>query len=140
MQVAYSSLLSGKDMDRTLEEFYDWRRIGPHNREFTTRLLSAFNEHLPEVDALLAAHLEHWSPERLALIDSIIIRLAVTEFLYLDEVPPKVTLNEYVGLARLFSTGDSSRFVNGVLDAVYKTLNKKSGENTTHNISSPDGG
>ncbi len=128
VQAAYSNLLSGKGMDRTLEEFFNWRRIGSGNREFTKNLLSALETHLEEVDSLLAAHLENWSPVRLALLDRIIIRLAVTEFLYFEDIPSKVTINEYVGLAHLFGTDDSPRFVNGVLDAVRRTISEKSGK------------
>ena len=126
VQAAYSNLLSGKGMDRTLEEFFNWRRIGSGNREFTKKLLLALELHLEEVDSLLAAHLKNWSPVRLALLDRIIIRLAVTEFLYFEDIPPKVTINEYVGLAHLFGTDDSPRFVNGVLDAVRRTIDDKS--------------
>ena len=125
LQAAYSRLLSGKEMDRTLEEFFNWRRVGSGNREFTIKLLEALDVHLEEVDSLLADHLENWSPVRLALFDRIIIRLAVTEFLYFEDIPPKVTINEYVGLAHLFGTDDSPRFVNGVLDAVRRTIGHK---------------
>lgn len=128
VQAAYSNLLSGKGMNQTLEEFFNWRRIGSGNREFTKNLLSALESHLEEVDSLLDAHLENWSPVRLALLDRIVIRLAVTEFMYFEDIPPKVTINEYVGLAHLFGTDDSSRFVNGVLDAVRRTISEKGGK------------
>jgi len=128
VQAAYGNLLSGKGMDQTLEEFFKWRRIGSGNREFTKKLLSALEAHLEEVDSLLAAHLENWSPVRLALLDRIIIRLAVTEFLYFEDIPPKVTINEYVGLAHMFGTDDSPRFINGVLDAVRRTIYEKGGK------------
>ncbi|MEA1996493.1 MAG: transcription antitermination factor NusB [Gemmatimonadota bacterium] len=124
LQAAYSSITGCKKMEPALEEFYTYRGIGSENREFTTKLVRQFSEHLEEVDSLLAAHLKNWSPERLALMDRIVIQLAVTEFLYLEDVPPKVTINEYVGLAHMFGTEDSPRFVNGVLDAVNKTLGR----------------
>jgi len=125
LQAAYSSLLSGKGMDRALEEFFNYRNIRSKGREFTVRLLSEYQEHLAEIDSLMAGHLKNWTPDRLAVLDRLIIRLAVAEFLFLEDVPPKVTINEYVGLAHLFGTEDSPRFVNGVLDAVHKTLAKK---------------
>ena len=139
VQAAYSNLLSAKGVERTLEEFFKWRRIGSGNREFTKKLLSALELHLEEVDSLLAAHLKNWSPVRLALLDRIIIRLAVTEFLYFEDIPPKVTINEYVGLAHLFGTDDSPRFVNGVLDAVRRTINDESQEAESRPNSSQGG-
>ncbi len=115
-------------MDQALAEFLNYRNVGMENREFTVRLIQELNKHLEEVDSLLAAHLKNWSPERLAVLDRLMIRLAVTEFLFLKDIPHKVTINEYVGIAHLFGTDDSPRFINGVLDAVHRTLtgnNKK---------------
>lgn len=130
LQAAYSKMLSGKEVERVLDEFFEWRRIGSENRDYTRKLLKEYELHLDEVDSILADHLEHWSPVRLALLDRIIIRLAVTEFLYFQDIPPKVTINEYIALAHLFGTDESPRFVNGVLDAVYKTLKSDKGSGT----------
>lgn len=127
LQAAYSQQLSGRDSGVILEDFFAWRKIGPQNREFTSKLLAELESHLAEVDTLLDAHLENWSPNRLAVLDRLLIRLAVTEFLYFDDIPAVVTLDEYVDLARLFGTEDSPRFVNGVLDAVYHSITEKSG-------------
>lgn len=124
LQIAYGSLLSGKEMERSLSEFFAFRRIGRENREFTSRLLLMMQEHAGSIDELFTGHLKNWSIKRLAVIDRLILRLAVTEFMYLQDVPPKVTINEYVELAHFFGTGESPRFVNGVLDAVYKSLVK----------------
>ena len=127
LQAAYSQQLSGRESGRILEDFYAWRKIGPQNREFTSALLTALDSHLAEVDALLDAHLENWSPKRLAVLDRLLIRLAVTEFLFFEDIPAVVTLDEYVNLARLFGTEDSPRFVNGVLDAVHRSIADKCG-------------
>jgi transcription antitermination protein NusB len=124
IQVAYSSLLSGKDFERSLNEFCRFRRITVANRLFTGQLLTKMQEHVDEVDSLFISHLENWSFHRLAVLDKVVLRLAVTELLFLGDIPPKVTINEYVQLARLFGTEDSPRFINGVLDAVFKSLNK----------------
>ncbi|MFH1069102.1 MAG: transcription antitermination factor NusB [Candidatus Glassbacteria bacterium] len=122
LQAAYSMQLSGRSASQILDIFFKWRKVGEQNRELTTRLLATLEANLEEVDALLAAHLENWSPQRLAVIDRLLIRLAVVEFLYFDDIPPKVTINEYVNLAHDYGTDDSPRFVNGVLDAVHKTI------------------
>jgi N utilization substance protein B len=117
--------LSGRSASQILDIFFKWRKVGKQNRELTTSLLSALEANLEEVDALLASHLENWSPQRLAVIDRLLIRLAVVEFLYFDDIPPKVTINEYVSLAHVYGTDDSPRFVNGVLDAVHKTITSR---------------
>ncbi len=110
--------LSGLPGENILKDFFRWRRIGEQNRELTIQLVDMLDEHLEEVDATIAGYLKNWSPDRLARLDRIILRLGVAELLYFDDIPPKVTINEYVELSRLFGTDDSPGFVNGVLDAV----------------------
>ncbi len=118
VQVAYTMHLSELPGEDILKDFFRWRRIGEQNRELTLRLVRKLDEHLEEVDAAIASYLRNWSPERLARLDRIILRLGVAELLYLDDIPPKVTINEYVELSRQFGTDESPGFVNGVLDAV----------------------
>ena len=74
------------------------------------------------IDALIAAHSQHWRLERLAVIDRLVLRLAVWELRHETETPPPVVINEAIELARRFGTDDSVRFVNGVLDAIRKGL------------------
>ncbi len=110
--------LSGLPCDYILRDFFRWRRIGVQNRELTVRLVNELDEHLDEVDEAIANYLKNWSPERLARLDRIILRLGVAELLFLDDIPSKVTINEYVELSRLFGTDESPGFINGVLDAI----------------------
>ncbi len=124
IQIAYGALLSGKPTERALREFFTHRRVGPENRDFTSRLLLRMSEHTDQIDELFIGCLQNWSINRLAVLDKLMLRLAITEFLYIGDVPPKVTINEYVQLAHFFGTEDSPRFLNGVLDAVYRSLIK----------------
>ena len=120
VQAAYTMHLSGETGEEILKDFFRWRKIGEQNREFTERLVLALESHLDEIDGTIAGYLKNWSPERLARLDRIILRLGVTELLYLNDIPPGVTINEYVELARLFGTDESPRFVNAVLDSVHR--------------------
>jgi len=63
---------------------------------------------------------ENWEFGRIALIDRLILRLALCELLHFDEIPPKVTINEAIDLAKKYSTSQSGRFVNGILDSLYQ--------------------
>ena len=63
--------------------------------------------------------LVNWEIKRLALMDKIILRMSISEMLFLDEIPPKVSISEGVEIAKKYSTVDSSSFVNGILDAIY---------------------
>jgi transcription antitermination protein NusB len=64
--------------------------------------------------------LQNWDPERTALLDMILMRMGICEFLYFETIPPKVTINEYIDLAKEYSTPQSGHFVNGILDSIHK--------------------
>ncbi len=85
------------------------------------RLLELLDDHLPEVDAALQEALDNWRLERLSSIDRAVLRIGAIELLWVEDVPPKVTIQEAIRLAEAYGGDDSPRFVNGVLDALYKT-------------------
>jgi N utilization substance protein B len=91
-------------------------------REFATRLVQGTAEDLAPIDELIAKHSQHWRVERLAVIDRLILRVAVWELRHESETPAPVVINEALELARRFGTDNAVRFVNGVLDAIYKGL------------------
>ncbi len=69
---------------------------------------------------------KNWDFERIAIIDRLIIRMAICEFLFFDDIPPKVSISEAIEIAKKFSTDDSSAFVNGILDAILHMISKGS--------------
>lgn len=71
---------------------------------------------------LIKPKLKNWDPERIAVLDMILMRMGVCEFLYFETIPPKVTINEYIDLAKEYSTPQSGQFVNGILDNIHKDL------------------
>ena len=75
-----------------------------------------------DIDPIITGAAENWRLERMNVLDRLILRLAVYEFLHEPETPAKVIINEALELARTFSTDDSVRFINGVLDAARRTL------------------
>ena len=91
-------------------------------REFASEFVLGTTADVAALDALIASHSEHWRVERLAVIDRLILRMAVWELQHATDTPPAVVLNEALELARTFSTDDSVRFVNGVLDGIRKAL------------------
>ncbi|MFL5739282.1 MAG: transcription antitermination protein NusB, partial [Flavisolibacter sp.] len=66
--------------------------------------------------------LKNWDAERIAALDMIIMKMGVAEFLYFETIPPKVTINEYIDIAKEYSTQQSGQFVNGILDNIHKEL------------------
>lgn len=93
-------------------------------RRFAEKLFFRTLENEPEFDEVIIKHIKNWEIQRLALIDRLILKMALCEFLYFDEIPTKVTINEAIEIAKKFSTGKSGRFVNGILDASLEDLSK----------------
>ena len=77
------------------------------------------NDRREYTNKLIIERLKNWELKRVSIIDKLILRLSLTEMLFEDSVPPKVSIVEGVEIAKIFSTDDSSRFVNGILDSVY---------------------
>ncbi len=86
---------------------------------YTIRLINQADSHREHIDDLIREKVEKWEFHRIALIDRLILRIAVAELLYFPDVPPKVTINEAIEIAKDYSTNKSGKFINGVLDAVY---------------------
>jgi N utilization substance protein B len=89
-------------------------------RDFAVELLKGSIEHKATLDGYVISVVENWEFERIALLDRLILRLALCELLYFEEIPPKVTINEAIDLAKVYSTAQSGRFVNGILDSLFK--------------------
>ena len=89
---------------------------------YVDRLLAATTAHEQEIDRLIAKHLVNWSFERIGNIDKTILRLAVCEMCYFDDIPASVSINEAVELCRTFSDEQSRKFVNGVLSSIEKEI------------------
>lgn len=125
LQALYAWETRGGDADRMvplLEELYENLRVSPRNRLYTDVLVRLVARNLPHIDRLLERSLTNWSLRRLAVVDRNILRLGVAEMLYVDEVPPRVTIREMIQLAERYGTPESARFVNGVLDAIMRGL------------------
>lgn len=71
---------------------------------------------------MIKPKLKNWDPDRIAALDMILLRMGICEFLYFETIPTKVTINEYIDLAKSYSTQQSGQFVNGILDSIHKDL------------------
>ena len=91
-------------------------------RQFATALTNGVAATVEQLDPMIAEAAENWRLERMAVMDRIILRLAVYEFLHQPDTPSRVIINEALELARTFSTDDSVRFINGILDGIRRRL------------------
>lgn len=87
-------------------------------RLFAEPLIKGTLQHRAEVDAVITKHAKNWDISRMAIVDRNVLRLAIFEMLHRDDIPPVVSINEAVDIAKKFSTDDSGKFVNGILDKV----------------------
>jgi transcription antitermination protein NusB len=92
---------------------------------FATRLAAGVAGTVADIDPMIAEAAENWRIERMNVLDRLILRLAIYEFLHEPDTPAKVIINEALELARTFSTDESVRFINGILDAVRRTLTRE---------------
>ncbi|ASQ91102.1 transcription antitermination factor NusB [Prosthecochloris sp. GSB1] len=100
----------------------------PNAVKFFRTLLKNIVENRDEIDGYIARHTFNWDMSRIAVIDKNILRMALAEILYFEDIPPKVSINEAIEIAKKFnSTDKSSKFVNGILDAIFNEL-KTSGK------------
>jgi N utilization substance protein B len=124
LQIHYRWESSGSEgtLRDALVETMATRRVSPRRVPYLRKLLMLLDEHGAAVDEALRASLDNWRLHRLSAMDRAVLRIGAVELLFLDEVPPKVTLQEAIHLAEAYGGAESPRFVNGVLDALYKRL------------------
>ena len=99
--------------------------VGREKRDFGRDLFETTNERSEQLTGIIKPKLRNWDAERLAQLDMILLEMAICEFLYFETIPPKVTINEYIDLAKEYSTQQSGQFVNGILDNVRKELEEQ---------------
>ena len=95
------------------------------NDMYTRELFNCVVEKQSWADDLISQCLENWEYGRVAILDKILLRMGVSEIYHMDDVPPKVSISEMVEIAKVYSTEESSSFVNGILDTIYKNYNEK---------------
>jgi N utilization substance protein B len=124
MQMLFQWDMSRQDPAKLEAKFWRTAKAADNTRAFANKLFEGAAKYADELDALIVQHAQNWRLERMAIIDRAVLRLAIYE-LRIAETPPKVVLNEAVDLAKKFSSEDAGAFVNGILDAVNKTLVEK---------------
>ena len=90
--------------------------------EFAQQIIVGVLEHYNHIDELIEKFSEHWRLDRISIIDRNILRMAIFELLFREDIPPRVTLNEAIDLGKRFGSEDSSSFINGILDRIQKEV------------------
>src|SRR5437870_11699329 len=142
LQMLFAADVAGTCSDELARTFWSELADGDLDssaRDFATRLAVGALAHLDEVDDRIRSRAEHWRISRMALVDRNLLRLAVHEFLY-ESTPRTVTINEALEIARRFSTWEATQFINGILDAIKRDLDRESPEpeSIAKAVSEPD--
>ena len=95
------------------------------NFKFISSLFQCVLDHVDWANDMIKSYLQNWEFDRVAQIDRVLLRMGICEIFYMDDIPPKVSISEMVEISKVYSTEESSGFINGILDAVYKEFQQK---------------
>jgi len=118
LQILYQIDVTGDPVDAVLNQYWHTRNRNPEVVDFANEIVKGTTEHLSEIDAIISQHSENWEISKMPIIDRNILRFAIYEILYMDDIPPRVTIDEAIDLANNFGTPNSGKFINGVLDKI----------------------
>lgn len=123
MQALYARDIAGGDVRHFIDTLIRPRlKDDKDNLRFAESLFLRTVDRVDELDEIIGRHAENWDLARIALIDHIILRMAIAELLTFEDIPPKVSINEAIEVAKKYSTSKSGQFINGILDAVLVDL------------------
>ena len=123
LQILFQLELSGGELNNeVLEEFWEGIEEDDAVRDFTYDIVKTTRDNIDTIDETVKKAAEHWSLERMAVIDRNILRAAACELLYRKDIPPSVAINEAIEIAKKYSTEDSASFINGILDKIAKEV------------------
>ena len=125
LQILYQVDLLHSKPDEIFKDFWIENEVIQVVRDYTALIVNGTLEYWKAIDETITKYAENWELERMAVVDRNVLRLSTFELLYLDEMPPKVAINEAVNLAKKFSQIESGKFVNGILDKIAHTETKR---------------
>jgi transcription antitermination protein NusB len=125
LKAVYAILLSNDDAAHVIATQIKPEAKEKEDLQFAEKLFLATVQNGASYDTYIESRIQNWELSRIALVDKIVLRMAICELLTFDDIPTKVTINEAIELAKKYSTANSGKFVNGVLDGVLEDLRKE---------------
>lgn len=126
LQILYAYELNGVNLKALINTMFS-DLDEDYDRKFGESLVNLVLNHKDELDIKIQERISNWEMNRVALIDKLLLRIAICEILFFPDIPPKVSINEAIEIAKVFSTAGSGKFINGILDAIL-TSEKSSGK------------
>ena len=125
LQALYAYEITKEKRDKVLNDIINRQSYDNDMKNFITSLFNFSIDNKEWCEEQIKTRLNNWEFDRVALLDRLLLILAISEIHFVDDVPPKVSISEAIEIAKQYSTEDSSGFVNGVLDNIYKTMENK---------------
>ena len=122
LQALYASEITGEDSDKILKDILNRRSYESNLIEYITDLFESAIDNKEWCEDQIKSRLNNWEFDRVALLDRLLLIVAISEIYFVEDVPPKVSISEAIEIAKIYCNEDSSSFVNGVLDNVYKAM------------------
>ena len=125
LQALYAYEITKEKRDKVLNDIINRQSYDNDMKNFITSLFNFSIDNKEWCEEQIKTRLNNWEFDRVALLDRLLLILAISEIHFVDDVPPKVSISEAIEIAKQYSTEESSGFVNGVLDNIYKTMENK---------------
>jgi N utilization substance protein B len=134
LRILFRLEFENKQIEKTLDQYWKSKKASEEIKEYSTWLVNGVISDQAKIDNIIQQVSEHWRISRMALVDRNILRMAVFELLYEENIAPAIVINEAIEIAKKYSGEEAATFVNGILDAVRKELKdiKKSLEEKKH--------
>jgi N utilization substance protein B len=131
MQFLFQTEFNPENLEQALTDFWDDEEKKPSERDqtYVNEVVRGVIAKQREIDRTISKYTQNWDVDRLGVLDRVVLRVATYEMLFRTDIPPVVSINEAVEIAKAYSGKDSGRFVNGVLDRIQKELSRPSRTN-----------
>ncbi len=124
LQALYKYDVTKENFKDCLNDVLRFKNFNDEIINFSNRIIDTISKKINEIDENIKKYSKKWKFERIAVIDRNILRIAISEMLYMDDIPEKVSINEAVEIAKKFSTEESYAFINGILHRLFMDLNE----------------
>ncbi len=126
VQFLFQTEFNPEDLEQALNDFWNDKEKTPldRDRSYVNEMIQGVIDQQLKIDRMIKRYTDNWDVDRLGVLDRTVLRVAVYEMLFRDDVPPVVSINEAIEIAKAYSGQKSARFVNGVLDRIQKELDR----------------
>ena len=132
-QILFQLDMNPDEVDKVFRQFWKDKKADGKTRHFAEALVIGVREHLAEIDEKIKGYALNWDIKRMGVVERNVIRMALYEMLYCEDVPPVVSINEAVDITKYFGNAESGKFVNGILDRARKDLTRSARGNAGAN-------